>query len=60
MLLTKVPSIIYIFKKTQVEFFYTLVIAIIVSVLTYTFDLDIPNMPINIPAFLGTAIAVLI
>ena len=34
MLLTKVPSIIYIFKKTQVEFFYTLVIAIIVSVLT--------------------------
>ena len=60
MLLTKVPSIIYILKKTQVEFFYTLVIAIIVSGLTYKFDLAIPDMPINVPAFLGTAIAVLI
>jgi putative membrane protein len=60
MLLTKVPSIIYIFKKTQVEFFYTLVIAIIVSGLTYKFNSDIPDMPINVPAFLGTAIAVLI
>ena len=60
MLLTKVPSIIYIFKKTQVEFVYTLVIAIIVSGLTYKFNLDIPDMPINVPAFLGTAIAVLI
>jgi putative membrane protein len=55
-----VPSIIYIFKKTQVEFFYTLVIAIIVSGLTYKFNSDIPDMPINVPAFLGTAIAVLI
>ena len=60
MLLTKVPSIIYIFKKTQVEFIYTLVIAIIVSILTYMFDSSIPNMPINVPAFLGTAISVLL
>ncbi len=60
MLLSKGPSIFYILKKTRVEFFYTLVIAIIVSILTYKYDFAIPNMPINVPAFLGTAIAVLL
>jgi len=60
MLLTKVPSILYILKKTQVEFVYTLVIAVIVSILTYIFDSSLPNMPINVPAFLGTAISVLL
>ena len=60
MLLTKGPSIYYILKKTKVEFFYTLVIAFVISVLTYEFDFAIPNMPINVPAFLGTAISVLL
>ena len=60
MLLYKWPSIFYILKRTRVEFFYTLVIALIVSILTYKFDFVIPNMPINVPAFLGTAIAVLL
>jgi len=60
MLLTKVPSILYVLKKIKVEFFYTLVIALIASSVTYEFDLAIPNMPINVPAFLGTAIAVII
>ena len=60
MLLTKVPSILYILKKTTVEFFSTLVIALVVSVLTYKFDFAIPTMPINVSAFLGTAISVLL
>jgi len=60
MLLTKWPSIFYILKKTKVEFFCTLVIAIIVSIITYRFDSGLPDMPINVPAFLGTAIAVLL
>ncbi len=60
MLLTKGPSIFYILKKTRLEFFCTLVIAIIASFLTYKFDFAIPNMPINVPAFLGTAISVLL
>jgi putative membrane protein len=60
MLLTKLPSIFYVLKKIKVEFFYTLVIALITSFLTYTFDLALPNMPINVPAFLGTAISVLL
>jgi len=60
MLLYKWPSIFYILKKARIEFFYILVIALIVSILTYKFDFAIPNMPINVPAFLGTAIAVLL
>src|SRR5580765_8481428 len=60
MLLVKLPTIVYIFKKTRVEFFCTLVIAIIVSIITYRFDSGLPDMPINVPAFLGTAIAVLL
>jgi len=60
MLITKIPSIIYIIKKTRVEFIYTLVIAVIVSEITYKFDNVLPDMPINVPAFLGTAIAVLL
>jgi putative membrane protein len=60
MLLYKWPSIFYILKKTKVEFFYTLIIAVIVSISTYRVDSFIPNMPINVPAFLGTAISVLL
>jgi putative membrane protein len=60
MLLTKGPSIFYILNQTKVEFLYTLVIAIIVSFLTYQFQWLIPDMPINVPAFLGTAISVLL
>lgn len=60
MLLTKVPSILFLFKKARVEVYYTLLIALLVSILTYRFDLYLPNMPINVPAFLGTAISVLL
>jgi putative membrane protein len=60
MLLSKGPSILYILKQTKVEFFYTLGIAVVVSVLTYRVDSTIPTMPINVPAFLGTAISVLL
>src|SRR3954471_5189533 len=60
MLLIKLPSIFYILDKTKVEFFYTLVIALAVSFFTYSFHSNIPDMPISIPAFLGTAISVLL
>ncbi len=60
MLLTKVPSILYILKQTTIEFFSTLVISLVVSILTYKYDFAIPSMPINVSAFLGTAISVLL
>lgn len=60
MLLVKVPSIKYILNKTKVELLYTLTIALLVSFFTYNFSSYIPEMPISIPAFLGTAISVLL
>ena len=60
MLLTKWPSILYILGKIKIEFLYTLIIASIVSFLVHTFHMVIPDMPINVPAFLGTAISVLL
>src|SRR5215203_4719720 len=60
MLLTKLPSIFYVLNKTKVEFVYTLIIALLVSFLTYNYHSHIPQMPISIPAFLGTAISVLL
>jgi ion channel-forming bestrophin family protein len=60
MLLTKTPSIFYILGKIKIEFLYTLIIAGIVSFLVHQFHMLIPDMPINVPAFLGTAISVLL
>jgi putative membrane protein len=60
MLLAKAPSIFYILKKIKVEFFYSVAIAVVASFVTYWFDLGFPNMPISVPAFLGTAISVLL
>ena len=60
MLINKRPPFLYILKDIKVEFFYTLGIALLISFLTHNFYIVIPNMPIAIPAFLGTAISVLI
>jgi ion channel-forming bestrophin family protein len=60
MLLTKLPSILFILKKARVEFLYTLIIALVSSILTYKLDIRIPDMPISVPAFLGTAISVIL
>ena len=60
MLLVKLPSIFYILNKTRVEFLYTLVIALLISFLTYRFHSIIPTIPISVPTFLGTSISVLL
>jgi len=60
MLLVKLPSIFYILNKTKVEFLYTLVIALLISFLTYRFHSIIPTIPISVPTFLGTSISVLL
>lgn len=60
MLLKKWPSIFYILNKTKVEFVYTLVIALLISFLTYRFHSIIPTIPISVPSFLGTSISVLL
>ncbi len=60
MLLFKRSSIFYILRKTWIEFLFTFIIALLISVLTYRYQHALPNMPINVPAFLGTAISVLL
>ncbi|MDO9275434.1 MAG: bestrophin family ion channel [Lutibacter sp.] len=60
MLISKLPSILYILGKIRTEFLFTLGIVITVSFLTKIFYADIPEIPIAIPAFLGTAISVLL
>jgi ion channel-forming bestrophin family protein len=60
MLLLKRQSLFYIIKKIKIEFFSTLVVALLVSFLTFKFYSTIPDMPISVPAFLGTAISVIL
>jgi len=60
MLLTKLPSLLYILNKTKYEFFYSFVLALLISFLSYRFYANIPKIPIAIPTFLGTAISILL
>lgn len=60
MLLNKRIPIRYIFGKVRKELFFVLIIGLIVYYLTLRFRAFLPDMPINIPAFLGTAISVVL
>ncbi|HZI26159.1 MAG TPA: bestrophin family ion channel [Chryseolinea sp.] len=60
MLLTKVPSLLYVINKTKLEFLYSFILALVISFLSYRFDAYIPDIPISIPTFLGTAISILL
>lgn len=56
---TKIPFT-YIFDKIKMEFVYVVVIGLVVKYLTLTYIDYIPKMSISIPAFIGTAISVLL
>ncbi|WP_026968766.1 bestrophin family protein [Algoriphagus terrigena] len=60
MLLTKLPSLLYVLNKTKVEFVYSFILALLISYLSYKFNGYIPEIPIAIPTFLGTAISILL
>jgi putative membrane protein len=60
MLLNKPIPFWFIFNKIKMELLYVSVIAIIVYGFTHLFRDKIPPMPISIPAFLGTAISVIL
>ena len=49
-----------IFKEIKLEVFYVLIIGLSVNYLTGKFKDLIPIMPISIPAFIGTAISVIL
>jgi ion channel-forming bestrophin family protein len=60
MLLNKRIPFWFIFNKIKVELLFVSVIAMIVYFITHLFREEIPPMPINIPAFLGTAISIIL
>lgn len=60
MLLKKKIPFSYIFKKVRIELLYVLIIGFGVYYLTSIFRSLIPEMPLGIPAFLGTAISVIL
>jgi ion channel-forming bestrophin family protein len=60
MLLNKKIPVYFILNKIKFEIIYVLVIATIVYYITRQFETVIPEMPLSIPAFLGTAISVIL
>ena len=60
MLLDKPVPFSYILNKIKLEIFYVLIIGLLVHYLTTKFQFVIPEMPISIPAFVGTAISVIL
>jgi len=59
LLKTRIPAI-YIFKKVKHELLYLLLVSVLVFVLTYLFRRRLPDMPLTIPTFIGTAISILL
>lgn len=60
MLLRKKIPFSYIFRKVRTELLYVLVIGLVIYYITSAFRNVIPEMPLGIPAFLGTAISVIL
>ena len=60
MLLNKKIPPLFILNKIKFEIVYVLAIATIVYYFTQKFKTLIPEMPLSIPAFLGTAISVIL
>lgn len=60
MLLNQKISISYIFSKVKKELVYVLMIGLMVYYMTSLFEKSLPEMPIAIPAFIGTAISVIL
>ncbi|MES2794647.1 MAG: bestrophin family ion channel [Bacteroidota bacterium] len=60
MLINKKVPFTYILNKIKLEIVYVLIIGLLVHYLTTKFKAIIPEMPIAIPAFIGTAISVIL
>ncbi|MDQ3109288.1 MAG: hypothetical protein M3R17_05295 [Bacteroidota bacterium] len=60
MLLNKRIPLSYIFNKVKLELLYVLIVSLVVLYLTHTYKKLLPEMPLTIPAFIGTAISILL
>lgn len=65
MLLNKKLPILFILNKIKIDILYVLIIALLVDGFSYYYghympEVPLPKMPISIPAFMGTAISILL
>ena len=60
MLLEKRIPLSYIIKNIQKEILYVILVGVVVHFLTTVFADKLPEMPLTVPAFLGTAISILL
>ena len=60
MIIKKKVPVLYLFNKIKFDLLWVIFINIVVSIFLSLFSDKIPEMPLNIPAFLGTAISVLL
>lgn len=60
MLLERKIPIRYVFNKVKVELLYVVIVGLVIHFLTSRFSRDLPEMPLTIPVFLGTAISILL
>ncbi|RYD58279.1 MAG: hypothetical protein EOP56_04980 [Sphingobacteriales bacterium] len=60
MILERMLSVKYVLNKVKCDIVQVLVIAAVVNLVTIEFESFLPEMPITIPTFLGTAISVLL
>ena len=60
MLLNKRIPISYILRKVRMELIFVTIIGVLAFGVTKVFESHLPEMPIAIPAFLGTAISVIL
>lgn len=60
MLINRKIPVVYIINNIKTEAIYVLTIGLVVHYLTSKFQAVIPEMPITIPAFIGTAISIIL
>lgn len=60
MLLNKRVPVSYILKKIKLDLIYVSILALAIFIITTKFQRMLPEMPLTIPAFIGTAISILL
>jgi ion channel-forming bestrophin family protein len=60
MLLDRKIPVRYIFNKVKIELLYVVIVGLVIHFLTTRFSKELPEMPLTIPVFLGTAISILL
>lgn len=60
MLLNKRIPVSYILGKVKYDLVYVLIVSLLVLFITEKYQAQLPDMPLTIPAFIGTAISILL